>query len=386
MHKKLLAAAVAGALAAPGIALAQVTISGKVGVSFQSAKMSGATVARLGNTSFTSINDNTSTLNFRMREDLGGGLAAYGQFEFRQTTDAGSAAGTGATGGPPQWIGLESKGWGNLRVGTLTGLHAVTGPDYTVATGTSYNSAQILAGGYAQAGSTYAMLTRPRNTIAWDSLTFNGFKMTAAYSTNAGAADADLSALARKGRMWNLIPQYTAANWSASLSIIDSKPDNGAGPLVATLLDEKGTRLSGEYKFANGFSLGGMWDKAKRKNVGAVAPGDVNDRVVWALEALYSTGPHQVAAAYTKAEKDKKLPGTGGAVGADTDASALGVIYRYSLSKRTNVFASWQKLTNKAAAAYGAFGLNTPAYTTVGFAATAGEDVTNMMVGMNHHF
>ena len=72
MNKKLLVAAVAGALAVPGIALAQVTITGKVGGMWQSVKYSGATGVGRGavNQSSSGISDNISTLTFKDRKSV----------------------------------------------------------------------------------------------------------------------------------------------------------------------------------------------------------------------------------------------------------------------------------------------------------------------------
>lgn len=385
MNKKLLVAAVAAALAAPGIALAQVTITGKVGAMFQSAKYSGATAGRAGNNTSTGISDNTSTLTFRVREDLGGGLAAYGQFEFRQVVDSGAAAGTGGSGSPPQWIGLESKTWGNLRVGTLTGLHFVTGPDAAAYRGTAFNSVGSIQSGNAAGGfgSILGMFTRLRNAVAWDSPNWGGFKATVAYSSSGSAgADGDLFSASRKGRTWNFIPQYITPNWNVGYSHYDNKPD---APGAATV-DERGNRLYGEYKFG-AWSLGAAWDRYKTKlSIGTGA--DVSRRDAYSLHGGWDAGPHSVGVSYARANKDKVLLGTGGVVGANTGATSIGAAYQYSLSKRTKAFVSWYRLTNQAAAAYGPAGLPTPAYSLspVGFITLAGEDVTQLYIGMNHSF
>ncbi len=381
MNKKLLVVAVAGALAAPSLAMAQVTISGRIGALYQNISLSGATVARVGGTSFGHISDNGSSLDFKFREDLGGGLAAYGQYNARPVIDGGTlVAGTGA---PAQWIGLESTTWGNLRVGTLTGLHYVTGPDYTGSTGSAYNSVQIITGSNAIASGpvltpgVMAMATRLRNAVAWDSLNYGGFKMTVAYSTSGAGADNDLGRIGRKGQTWNLIPQFIQKNWNIGYSYYDQKPDTGAAAL-AGFNNEKGNRLYGEFDFGNGFKMGGSWDSYKQTNVGTGVK--VADRRAWTMQGMYVTGPHQVAGHFAKAGDDK-------VGGANTNAKSFGVAYQYSLSKRTNTFVSYQKLTNAAAAAYGSGGLQTPAYTgSTGFFTTAGEDLTNLMFGVNHSF
>ena len=121
MNKKLLAVAVAGALAAPGVALAQssVTISGVFKASVQQYKLGNASAARAGsNTSQGMVHDDSSAIRFNVVEDLGGGLAAIGQVDWRIVMDAHTniAGSAGFTGGNPNdnaggntYVGLRSK-------------------------------------------------------------------------------------------------------------------------------------------------------------------------------------------------------------------------------------------------------------------------------------
>src|SRR5476651_1749826 len=96
MNKKLLAIAVAGALAAPGLAFAQatsVTISGVLKVGVDNLNISNPGAARAGkNTSEMRVTDNSSRILLNMVEDLGNGLAAIGQVDLRFSTDIGSNA------------------------------------------------------------------------------------------------------------------------------------------------------------------------------------------------------------------------------------------------------------------------------------------------------
>ena len=89
MNKKLLAVAVAGALAAPGVALAQassVTISGFFKVGWENLNYSNAVATRL-NTSQYRVVDNSSRIIFTSVEDLGNGLSAVGQLDVRFAPD-----------------------------------------------------------------------------------------------------------------------------------------------------------------------------------------------------------------------------------------------------------------------------------------------------------
>ncbi len=119
MQKKLLTMAVAGALAAPVAALAQVTVSGSVdaGVKNQSKVIVGAT-----DDSVLSIDGQIKKTNrwgLRGSEDLGGGLMANFVLEGGYTIDtAGSNSASGATGifNRRSIVGL-SKGGNSVNLG-----------------------------------------------------------------------------------------------------------------------------------------------------------------------------------------------------------------------------------------------------------------------------
>ncbi|MEO7157049.1 MAG: porin, partial [Vicinamibacterales bacterium] len=115
MKKKLLAVAVAGALAAPGLALAQssVTISGIFKVSLDNQRIGSPVAARAGtNTSETRIADDSSRVIFNVVEDLGGGLQAIAQLDWRIQFDQGQDAISGNN-----HVGLRSKSMGRIFVG-----------------------------------------------------------------------------------------------------------------------------------------------------------------------------------------------------------------------------------------------------------------------------
>ena len=93
MNKKLLAVAVAGALGAPGVALAQssVTISGYLKAGFDQVKVTSPSAARSAagtNLSESRVTDHSSRILFNVVEDLGGGMQAIGQFDLRISMDA----------------------------------------------------------------------------------------------------------------------------------------------------------------------------------------------------------------------------------------------------------------------------------------------------------
>ena len=112
MKKKLIALAVAGALAAPVVASAQgtnVTIFGRVQAEYSLVDFSGQP-------SQGSLQDNSrsSRWGLHITEDLGNGLKANARLEMGLNAGSGSA-----TTPREQWVGLSSNQWGDVKFGRV---------------------------------------------------------------------------------------------------------------------------------------------------------------------------------------------------------------------------------------------------------------------------
>ncbi len=112
MKKKLIALAVASALAAPVVASAQgtnVTIFGRVQAEYSLVDFSGQP-------SQGALQDNarSSRWGLHITEDLGNGLKANARLE--QGLNAGSGS---ATTPREQWVGLSSNNWGDVKFGRV---------------------------------------------------------------------------------------------------------------------------------------------------------------------------------------------------------------------------------------------------------------------------
>ena len=119
MNKKLIALAVAGALAAPVTASAQgtnVTIFGRVQQEY-SGVATGNDGGRSGDQSYQGgLNDNarSSRWGLQISEDLGRGLKAIARLE------QGINPGSGTANTPrEQWVGLSSAQWGDVKFGRV---------------------------------------------------------------------------------------------------------------------------------------------------------------------------------------------------------------------------------------------------------------------------
>jgi len=117
MQKKLIALALAASYAAPGVVCAQgngVTISGNINVEYYSVKIDQAPGAN--DYRQEAIGDPTffSRWGLQIKEDLGGGLAAIGKIDF--AFNPGSGVNEVAR---EQWVGLTSKDWGTINIGSV---------------------------------------------------------------------------------------------------------------------------------------------------------------------------------------------------------------------------------------------------------------------------
>ena len=107
MNKKLLAVAIAGALASP-MAIADVAVSGSIRVQLQGQQQAG------GGTHFQVV-DGTSRIRFKASEDLGNGSSAFANYEFRVDAGKGSLV-TGNTQRVTE-VGIKG-GFGRLGMGS----------------------------------------------------------------------------------------------------------------------------------------------------------------------------------------------------------------------------------------------------------------------------
>ncbi len=425
MNKKLLAVAVAGALAAPVAAFAQssVTVTGILKASLDHQKISGVNATRTGNTSETRVTDHSSRIIFNVVEDMGGGLQAVGQFDLRFALDAqnrinlataAGAAGTSPTPNPVSGgnnhIGLVSKAFGAVRVGR-NDVHYGHSGDNIATKGALWAHNSALFDSVARPGTTnnaIAGTTRTPNLIWYNSPNWSGFKLLAGYSTNpmvvsgTVSVENDMGTNGRAGRAYLFNPSFDTkqahvswSHWNAKSDWMGATASNAAVTEAAANAnnDQKSNSIRGHYDFPMGLRIGLGYNSSK---VSEAVTGLVRgNRTAWALPVSYTTGPHTLNATYTKAGDSKDLSagtsGTAGtavaaASGSQTGARLLALNYSYDLSKRTSASVTYAKLNNRASGVYTLFYV---ADTVMGGASTtalAGEDHRMMGVVLRHTF
>jgi len=393
MKKKLLAVAVAGALAAPGLALAQssVTISGIFKASIENMRIGSPTAARAGlNTTETRLADDSSRIIFNVVEDLGGGLQAIGQADMRWSLGAGALAGTGNT-----HVGLRSASLGRIFFGRQDVHYGNTESSLTALAGDLRGDSISLLAFMRDGTTAIANATRTPNIIHYTSPNFGGFTAIVGYSTGSGpAGQADLASTIRRGSAWTFNPNYAASNFQVGYSYWNQKGDTGGNTLASG--DQRGDKLYGSFSMA-GFKVGLAWDKSRVRAStanavgiagvtgtggivgGAFASGTtIGDRTAWSIPISYTMGNNQFHFHYTKARDDK-------ATAAQDGAKMVALSYQYTLSKRTSVGVTYAKIRNDVGAAYNFF-TTASLGNSANALANAGEDPRFIAATIRHAF
>jgi len=386
MNKKLLAVAVAGALAAPGVALAQassVTISGFFKVGWEALSYSNSPATRL-NTNQNRVVDNSSRIIFNSVEDLGNGLAAVGQLDVRFSPDqAGAQPTSNPIGSGNTFVGLKSNSWGMLTMGRWD-LHYGKAGDATADKAGALEATAISLFDYMQAGPNVnvaiANTTRTQNVVKYDSPNWSGFNATLAWSGNpVGNTEADMinpapaGGSSRRGNGWNFNPSYSNGPFNVGWSYWRAKQD---APVAATN-DQLANSIYGAYKFG-GFKVGLAWNRSKLEN--AITGSLAAERDAWSLPLSYTWGPNNIVGHYTVARDVKTA---GGSI-SDTGARMVAIAYVYDLSKRTSLAVTYAQINNDTNASYNFF--TSASLGSTDAIPVAGEDARLLQLSIKHAF
>jgi predicted porin len=435
MHKKLMAVAVAGALAAPGVALAQtstVQIGGSITVFYYSHDHNNAAVGKTGDILETSEPE----MFIRGEEKLGGDLSAW----FQCTTSLdGLVTGANTFGMCGRNSGVGFKGsWGNVWAGNwdtphklvfnrirgaFGGTNPVTGGSAVLLAGGSAsgvgNSVQTITtsaattttvaggvtvanpGGFATAISAtpQSFFRRQASTWTYHSPVWSGFQLQGAFSaTNETTGIPSASPL--KPRLWSLAAHYDNGPLYLGLGYErhnDYNPGNttvGAGTSAYNGGGDDSWIFGAGYTFAGKFKLTGQY---LRNNYDVTNSGSMRVKG-WAVFADWNiVGPHILRAAYAKVSDTSgttsqsvgsyKGPsasacgfGAGGAstlsCAGDTGAAWWNIHYEYAFSKRTAVLVAYNRIDNDGNATF-----------SIGkTAAIAGGDQSALGIGIKHRF
>ncbi len=371
MNKKLMAVAVASALAAPAVALAQSTVQvygnlyGEYSFINQGPSTAGVDLANPD-----VLQTPGSEIGFKGEEKLGGGMSAW--FQCNSTADFRGVSQNGFCGRNSA-VGLKGS-FGNVFVGNWdtpfkrARVGNVGGRDTGV-----FGTAFLMYGGSTTVGdgaNTGIFARRQQNSINYDSPNFSGFQVMAAMSSTNSATN-DLSGAANaKPRVVSVAGTYRSG--ALALGVGYSQQDK----IFATGGDEKGWHLSAAYTFGS-VKVGGAYTNQEWDPTAATS-GEVD---AWHLGVEWKLGgPHMIAFGYTQADdidgNSAAVTGQRAASGVNTGAKLWQIRYQHDLSKRTWVGGGYVRLNNEANAVYD----------LGGFAAGAGADQKGFALQVGHRF
>jgi predicted porin len=358
MQKKVMALAVAGALAAPA-ALAQVQIGGGIHLQYYNNDS--------GRTGFEKVDYLTTSepeIYIRGEEKLGGGLSTWFQctssFDvlgtaagarpaFSGAPAAGNASSTVAASAS-QWCGRNSAigfrgDFGNVFFGTWDTPHKLVsnlargwwGGTNTLQGGTL----QILANGsdsnLGNQGSSF--FRRQSRSINYHSPDWGGFNLNVATSSaNEGTSITTASGI-DKPRLMSLAGQYRTGPFFAGVGY--EKHENYS----AVNASDQSMNAAVGFTFAGVARVSALYMSVEYKP-------DAGTKLEADGFALYLdwtiSGPHKLYAQWASRGDAKSAGTTLSATGTDV----MGLAYGYSFSKRTQVYVAYNEMKNDANAAF----------------------------------
>jgi predicted porin len=407
MQKKLIALALAGLAAAPAFAQSNVTVYGRVDYGYMSRGGSdGAATSNGRKGEMASGIQSGSRIGFRGEEALGNGLKAIFEVESGISNDAPGnvsnssataahsnssvATGTGSSGvfttNRHAYVGLAGN-FGTVVGGRLDGVR------YGI-----FNKYDAFAGGGI--GNFTQMTTqvdRADNAIAYISPKWNGFGLTLAHSRNVGpganlytqeygstAANAD-KANTGDGRLYTIAGTYDNGPISLTLDyetirFKDSNSYTGAGVTGVTNLDNAHViTAGGSYDFKV-VKIAALYDVHKAEGNSTIGSStNPVDYRAWFVSASAPYGNFLFKATYGRVEDKRNAADLAVGAGVRGDASKLGLGVNYYLSKRTNVYMDYGRISNRS---------NDAAYTVAPGANAngAGYGTNGWALGLAHNF
>jgi predicted porin len=419
VNKKLLAAAVVAAFAAPAAnAATAVTIYGLfnpiVGSAQATDGITDAGAPVLGHGARMRIGQiGGSHIGFRGSEALGGGLSVVWQIE--QNIGMDGTGGANTWGSRDSFVGLRggfgTVTWGHISTPFATLLSATVaqgavfgavGP--TGATAIMTNATRP-GGPFLSGGDGHAFFRRQDSSIQYVSPTFNGFTARLLVSANEAKANAAGAIPAGAGAT-TVLPGLNPHIWSASLTY-------AAGPWLAGFVfdrhnDRRWTTLGAGHALDNeGWMLAGRWASGpfmvsagyRRFTYQVVTAALPNVRqdltsTAWMVNGQYSTGPHRFRIGYGHQSAGSNITGAvvgtcvhfvcpgnltiAGHTGGDSNQFNLG--YGYALSKRSELFGFYSRLSNNPVANVNLVGGDHP------ILPGRGSDITTFGAGIRHTF
>jgi len=334
MQKKIIALAIASALAAPALALADPAVSmyGVLDAAVADVSASGTKSQLLA----VSGGLSQTRLGAKAVEDLGNGTKVLGVLEYG--IDAESSDGLSAAIARQKLLGLTGD-WGTAATGYLQ----TTGYDWAVkydpAADSSISALQNITGAYnfGQTGfliGSMAEAGHAQRALAYISPSFSGFNFALNYSTaltgtgNLGAASSALNA----ATAW-LVSGYYGTG-PLSVGLVYAAADNLG--TVAPQSNQTEYALGASYDFTV-TKLSGTYQSTKN----SIASGS---NKAYSISDVSPVGPGNLVLQYAASSIDTDMGAATPLSSANPSSYTVG--YLYPLSKATTVYAAYSGLKN----------------------------------------
>jgi len=337
MQRKILAAALFAILPVAAQAQTNVQMYGIMDAAVS--RQDTGTPGQKGTWVVNSGNQSSSRLGFRGTEDLGDGLKAMFNIEAGVALDTGAA--DSSLFGRRSVVGLQ----GNFGLITV-------GREYSPIAAVAAMSDIFGQGFYGSNLSAFTRLTRRlSNSVNYKSSAWNGLRGYLAYS-----AGENLTGIGPSGNLYGAAVEYNLGDLGLSAGYHEIKR-------LATGNDK-------EMAFGAAYKLGQFEFKGGYLVKNEVGPNNKFEQ--YNLGAAYTLDANKF---YFNYQNDKLENGAKG--------KAYAVAYSYSLSKRTNLYASYATLDNNN---LGVFGLSSSSVAIAPAATALGGDPKVLSLGMRHSF
>ncbi len=329
MQKKIIALAVAGLASTAAFAQSNVQIYGVVDVGYNRSSSSDTSTFKSRNALDSGLQSG-SRIGFRGTEDLGNGLKASFVLEYGINVDTG-AGGIGNTA-RQSFLAL-SNSYGTVAAGRqYTPQYGLVSKVDPFGAGTA-GDVTYGRGVYGMGAAAAPTTIRLNNLVAYVSPSFSGFNVIAGYTAD-GLGDEDNTLKGAKSadaEIWAINPNYSNGPLFVGLNYHQVKID-------AAGYKDRVWDLGGSYDFGV-VKLAGVYGQIKNDGLfGATLNHKAKQWMVGATVPVGAAGNVLVSYSRNKIDSD-----VAAADGAKASKWALG--YTHSLSKRTNLYAVYAKIS-----------------------------------------
>ncbi|MBS0345442.1 MAG: porin [Proteobacteria bacterium] len=332
-----------------------ITITGRAAAQVDVVSAKGATAGPAADIDQrTRVTDIASRIRFLGKEDLGGGLRAFAWIEGNTPLD-GSRAGAFGTEGSESYVGLGGN-WGEVMLGKRHRpfyISSLSADPWDILTLGSIDAVVYVAPLKLGAPPSGFQAT---NSVNYWSPDWNGMRLRVQHSSGENK-----TATTHATDEYSVAGTYDLGGLHTALGYRHQKG--------AVQGSSESWSLAATYVIGGGPKLGVIYEDHKADFTGS--PLKISD---WALTASWPFGPHELRANYARDSGVRNAA----IASEDTRSSHWALGYAYHVSKRTEWYAQYARLTNGAAA-------NNDFDAGVGGVAP-GADPRGFALGMIHYY